>query len=459
MRSAIEKLLKNKSILLLGFGKEGQASYDLLRELFPDAKLGIADKNEKLLLDDGPLLEDANLYLHTGLEYLHACTQYDLIIKSPGISYDLVTSYCDDQKISSQTDLFLQAYSERVIGVTGTKGKSTTSTLIYHILKHSGRKVVLTGNIGIPPLSLVKEIDDGLLIVFEMSSHQLEHIKRSPQTAVILNVYPEHLDHYQDFTAYKMAKFNIHHMQGQGSLLVYNADDPLISDLSRPYQEGIAYRSFSRDPQSAADATLTEKGIEVKIHGRPDLFFPVDSIADLPGKHNLMNLMAAMLVCIEKGVDPDQILEALESYKRPEHRLEFAGVYKGIKFYNDSIATIPEAVIEALNTLPDVNMLILGGYDRMLDYSSLYKRLETDSIPYLVFMGDAGKRMFSEAGTELSRHSSCYNVNTFERVFEIVSDKLKSGDLCLLSPAAASYGMFRDFEERGEVYKKMAAAL
>lgn len=459
MISDIRKLLENKRILILGFGKEGKASYSLIREVFPEAILGIADRSKQLSVQNPHLSNDTHLSLHDGKDYLKSCAEYDMVIKSPGIPYDMVVDHCEAGNLTSQTDLFLQLYSERVTGVTGTKGKSTTTTLIHHIMRHAGRKVVLSGNIGIPPLSLVKEIDDDTEIIFEMSSHQLERINRSPQTAVLLNIFPEHLDHYKDFTAYKMAKFNIHHMQGNGSLLVYNADDPLIQALAESRQDDITYRSFSTDKSSGADAYLTQKDIVIDQKDGLHLSIPLNKIPDLPGRHNLMNLMAASLVCLQKGLDIDQILEAINDYKRPEHRLEYVGIYRGISFYNDSIATIPEAVIEALNTLKSVDLLILGGHDRGLEYKDLYQRLEAMDIPHLIFMGDAGRRMYSEAGTDLSRHASCYIANSMEEVFMTIKDKLVTGDVCLLSPAAASYGMFRDFEERGQVYKKMAAAL
>ncbi len=163
------------------------------------------------------------------------------------------------------------------------------------------------------------------------------------------------------------------------------------------------------------------------------------------------------IFCLEKGISKDDIVAGLETYKRLEHRLEYAGIFGGVHFYDDSIATIPEACIEALKTLDKVDLLILGGYDRQLDYSSLYDRLQEFPLPYIVFMGDAGQRMYKEWKDYGVGSGSTFLVEDMGTAFSIIKDQLGEGDVCLLSPAAASYGMFRNFEERGEVFKKMAA--
>jgi len=229
MPSKIKSILQDKKILILGFGKEGRSTYKHLREWFPDMQLSISDRNEDVL--KSPVDEKAILLC--GENYLSSCSDFDMIIKSPGIPYEIVAETCEASRITSQTDLFLRAYADRVIGVTGTKGKSTTTSLIHHVMKAAGMNAVLAGNIGVPPLDLAGRIGDDSLVVFEMSSHQLEQISLAPQIAVILNIFPEHLDHYKDFTAYKMAKFNISRNQPEGGKLVYNLDDTIIEELVR----------------------------------------------------------------------------------------------------------------------------------------------------------------------------------------------------------------------------------
>jgi len=454
MLSEIKYILEGKRILVLGYGREGKSTAGHLRRWFPEMHFSVADQHEDALKD----LDDKNISSISGAGYLAACSGFDLIIKSPGIPYETVAAYCDAAAITSQTDLFLKAYGKRVIGVTGTKGKSTTTTLIHHILLSAGKDALLAGNIGIPSLDLAEKIGPDSIVVFEMSSHQLEHISIAPHIAVILNVFPEHLDYYRDFTAYKMAKFNISMKQADGGYLVYNMDDPMVSELVHDQAKEKKVFPFSFENPSAR-AYIENNILKcVMDEGRIEEF-PMELAAELPGKHNRMNLMAAILVCLESGISPEAITTALLSYRRPEHRLEFAGKFSGITFYNDSIATIPEACIAALNTLDKVDLLILGGYDRHLEYGKLYQRLKEGKTPWLVFMGDAGKRMYSEWVDITGNSERVSLVEGMEHAFCVIREVLGNGDVCLLSPAAASYGMFRNFEERGEVYKKMAAAM
>lgn len=456
MSDKINDILQKKRILILGFGKEGQSSYQLLRSFFPELVLGIADQDDGLPDKHPQLKDDPFLIMAYGDKYLENCSSYDLVIKSPGIPYEKLGKYCDAEKITSQTDLFLRAYSKQVIGVTGTKGKSTTSSLIHHILKQAGRKVILSGNIGIPPLSPEANLDSDTIVVFEMSSHQLEHITIAPRIAIILNIFPEHLDHYKDFTAYKMAKFNISLLQTEDSKLIYNADDPIIGELLKEYPAVKDQQSFSLHTDGEHAAFLDQPDI-VLADEAEDIVIPVDSAKDLPGEHNLSNMMAAMLACRDCGLEAEEIKHGLSTYERLEHRLELAGTFDGVRFYNDSIATIPEATIEALRTLEKVELLILGGHDRGLDYSILQQWLLSHPVPVLLFMGDAGGRMYNEWKQSLADSTDCILVSGMKEALQIAGTRLSDGDVCLLSPAAASYGMFRNFEERGDLYKKMAA--
>ena len=325
-------------------------------------------------------------------------------------------------------------------------------------MSKAGRKAILAGNIGVPPLDLAEDIQHDTEVIFEMSSHQLEHITVAPRIAVILNVFPEHLDHYGDFTAYKMAKFNIGRMQPEGGKLLYNADDPIVNELVKEQAGKKETSSFSITDRKAT-SFYDAQTIICKDESGQEHSFPLSDILGLPGLHNVMNMLAAILVCIEKQLDDADILEGLKTYERLPHRLEYVGTYNGIQFYDDSIATIPEATIAALETFEHVDMLILGGYDRGLEYHSLYRRLSDKPVPNLIFMGDAGKRMHEEWMEFSVDDSRSFLVQNLDEVSGIIKDYLNQGDVCLLSPAAASYGMYRDFEERGEAFKKMAAAI
>ena len=457
MADKIKALLDGKRIMILGFGREGQSTYRLLRSFFPNLMISIADRDTGLADRHPWLAGDPYVQLFTGDDYLDGCAETDMLIKSPGIPLGLLAGRCGTAIITSQTDLFLQACSERVTGVTGTKGKSTTTTLIHHILLCAGRKALLSGNIGIPPFDLAGGIGEDTEVVFEMSSHQLEHISLAPRTAILLNIFPEHLDHYSDFTAYKMAKFNIRLMQEKGGRLIYNADDPIIGDLLAMENQGGELLSFTLGNDREAMAYLEGEQICCRdMNGRLHRF-SISLAGDLPGRHNIRNVMAAVLACLAKGVKPVDIEKGLATYKRLPHRLEFAGSFRGVSFYNDSIATIPEATLEALRTLNGADLLILGGFDRGLDYTVLLDGLKAVTVPHIVFMGPAGQRMHRLFAGPLEGTSHCVYAMDMEEVFAYARKVLKAGDTCLLSPAAASYGMFANFEERGEVFKNMAA--
>ncbi len=459
MTDKIKSILEGKKIMILGYGHEGQSTFRLIKSWFPDMFITVSDQDEGIIERYPDMAFYQNTGMVTGDNYLDFFEHFDLVIKSPGIPYDLVAAKCDASKITSQTDLFLRAYSDRVTGVTGTKGKSTTVSLIHHILHQAGQKALMAGNIGIPPLDLADAIAGDTEVIFEMSSHQLEHISIAPQTAVLLNVFPEHLDHYKDFTAYKMAKFNISHMQHEQGKLIYNADDPFISELLGREEGEKTFLGFSNGSKKDVAAYYDGTDMICEDANGTAHHFPHASAPGLPGEHNVMNMMAAILVCMSKGLTDNEIISGLSSYKRLSHRLEFVGTYKGIDFYDDSIATIPEASIAALNTLIKVDLLILGGYDRGLDYAVLLDKLLENPLPHLLFMGDAGRRLHALCEPLLAGKSICLPVEGMDEAFQYISEKLLPGDVCLLSPAAASYGMFKNFEERGEVFQKMAAAL
>ena len=203
MIESICRRLSGKRILIAGFGREGKSTLRFLQNYMPEAMVGIADRNESAFQDVDK--ERYNLYF--GDDYLKASSDYDVVIKTPGISVKDID--IDLSKITSQTDLFLETFHNQVIGITGTKGKSTTSTLIYHLIKESGNDVILAGNIGIPILDCVNDISERTIIVYELSAHQLQFINRSPRVGILLNVFEEHLDHFGTFEKYKDAKVNV----------------------------------------------------------------------------------------------------------------------------------------------------------------------------------------------------------------------------------------------------------
>ena len=425
--------LRGKRILILGFGREGQSTLRFLNKYLPNDVVAVADQEKKT---------EAVQYFGTG--YLEAMYDYDIVIKTPGIS--LLGFDTKGVEITSQTDLFLSQFHTQTIGITGTKGKSTTTSLIYHLLKESGHDAILTGNIGIPCFDIMEDIKPESIVVDELSAHQLEYVHNSPRVGVLLNVFEEHLDHFGSMSRYKAAKLNIMRYMGEDDVAVIHED--LLEDAWRFFVNNIVFSLF--DISEFVDTTRLP----------------------LIGKHNLLNVKAALLACYAyNGIDCDELLPPLYTFKPLEHRLELVGTFGGVTFVNDSISTIPQATISACDALGRVDYLLLGGFDRGIDYQPLADYLKEHPVPHLLFTREAGERMLQlinkvsktevpelvpelvegcEGPTQLVRYSS------MEEAFAYLAAHAQPGDVCLLSPAAASYGQYNNFEERGQKFKTLA---
>ncbi len=451
----LNALINNKNVLILGFGKEGKTSYQFLRKYFPNQLFTIADRDLQLL-ENNDFLKNEKIFLKLGDNYLNDLSDFDLIIKSPGISLkDFDNKLLNQLNITSQTNLFLQLFSMQVIGITGTKGKSTTTTLIYHIIKSFNNNVILVGNIGIPPFEQVINVDNETIIVYEMSSHQLENISVSPHISILLNLFQEHLDHYQSYKDYQLAKFNIAKYQKNNDFFIYNADNDEIKIIKNEFSfEGIQI-PFSLENETKSGTFLKDEIIYFVDNKNPKPFYSTNLKRNLKGKHNLLNIMAAIIACKLSNIPDDFIITGIANFKGLEHRLEYIGNFNGINFYNDSISTIPEASIAAIKALENVDTLILGGLDRGIDYKDFALYLIESEITNLIFIGNAGKRIFEEIKNFGCFGKAFYEPNTYEEVVEICFNVTSKGKTCLLSPAAASYDMFYNFEDRGNFFKNL----
>jgi UDP-N-acetylmuramoylalanine--D-glutamate ligase len=423
--------LRGKRILILGFGREGKSTWHFLQKYLPDAVVAVADKNA---------MEGVK---HAGEQYLEAMYDYDIVVKTPGISLkDFDTK---GMEITSQTDLFLRQFHGQTIGISGTKGKSTTTSLIYHLLKSSGRKAILTGNIGIPCFDIIDDIDDETIVVYELSAHQLEYVHNSPRVGVLLNVFEEHLDHFGTMERYKAAKLNLLRFMGE--------DDTAIIHES-----------------------LLDDALELYVNNKVFNLFDFDDLIDrtalpLKGEHNYQNIKAALLACDSYGVDYRELIPYLYTFKPLEHRLEPVGTFGGVTFINDSISTIPQAAISACEAIGRVDFLLLGGFDRGIDYQPLVDYLKEHPVAHLLFTGKAGERMMELIRKDgVSTGSTTCNTVVLEPVegptlfyyasmeeaFDYIAAHARQGDICLLSPAASSYDQYKNFEERGRKFMQLA---
>ncbi len=424
MLSKIIEILKEKRILILGFGREGKSSLKFIQTYLPDNKPDIADYNPETVESLIPAQRES-INFYCGENYLNVIHNYDIVIKSPGISllgFDLSKTI-----ISSQTDLFFNAFASQTIGITGTKGKSTTTSLIYHLLKSSNFDCVLAGNIGIPCFDVIPEITNKTWIVFELSANQLQNCNHSPHIAILLNIFEEHLDHFGTFLKYKEAKNTICKYQKKDDIFICHRE---FLPLNMNYPELLLQFPLGLLNESAENLPLK-------------------------GSHNRLNMEAALLAVHAAGVNMEKAIQDLVTFNGLPHRLEKIGIFGGVTFYNDSIATIPEATIAAIDTLEHVDFLLLGGFDRGIDYTILIEYLIDYQIKHILFTGKAGIRMMKML-LKYTTESKLLTYDTMQDAFTIVQKFAQPKDICLLSPAAASYDIYKNFEHRGDIFRELA---
>jgi UDP-N-acetylmuramoylalanine--D-glutamate ligase len=408
------KELKNKKILILGFGLEGKNTFAFLRKHFSQKELTVADVRDVR----NPKFKNVKWIL--GDNYLSFIKDFDVIIKTPGIPLSKIKKFAPRSIITSQTQLFLDNCKGKIIGITGTKGKSTTASLIHHVFKKNKIKSYLIGNIENPALSY---LDKKGVFVYEMSCHQLDGLKTSPHIAIFLNVFKEHLDYYSSFKSYFSAKSNIVIHQKKNDYFIFNPKFKLINNLN-------------------------VKSKKILIKDYEDVFINNSWLLDITHKNNLI---AVFQVCKLFIKDFEKIIKAIKTFKKLSHRLEYVGNYKGIEFYDDSISTIPESTIFALDTLGNnVETIILGGYDRGVNFKKLGQKIDKSNIKNIIFFPDSGERILKEIKEKINY---CF-VSSMEEAVKICFKETRKGKICLLSPASSSYNMFKNFKERGDLFKK-----
>ena len=419
-----------EKILILGFGREGRSTYDYLRAIYPDKTLYIMDQKEI----DGSNLE--HVVIVPVSEYMMYLDQYDVVINSPGIV--LGEHRKEIQVLETQVNLFLKYFSRQVIGITGTKGKSTTSSLIYHVLKSYDDNTFLVGNIGIPCFRILDQINESSKIVVELSCHQLEYAKYSPHIGILLNFYEEHLDHYGTYENYKNAKRHIYMYQNEKDYLFINEE---IDFDTKARVETFAFNN--RNAMYSIEGRNIVCKDEVITIGEND--------TKLLGNHNVYNIAISKRVCAIMGISDEMFMAVLPSFQPLAHRQEFVGVYHGIHFYDDSISTANETAISALKSIPNVQTLLLGGMDRGIDYQPLIDYLSNNYSGNVICMYASGKRMY--ISMQEKSMNNIYYCSDLKQSVELAKAITMPGKSCVLSPASASYGYFRDFEERGDYFK------
>lgn len=442
----LKKYTENKSVCILGYGREGRSTYRLINKYCSPESVTISDLNP---VSNPP----ENVNIITGENYQDCLDDFDIVFKSPGIVLKKSPSELKCE-ITSETQVFFTVYREQIIGITGTKGKSTVSSLIYHILKESGKDTYLVGNIGVPVFDIAEDVKEHTVIVCELSCHQLEYMTVSPTTAVFLNLYEEHLDHYGTMEKYHNAKKNIYLHQQQHDCLLINSD--IKYEITGAYD----YKISAVNPN--ADIYVYS-GIAGKIHihcnSIEDVYnIPVDKIK-LLGVHNHYNIAVAYFITSFYHVEQEEFEKALCTFSPLAHRLEYVDTVDGVRYYDDSISTACATAIEALKSVPNSKTILIGGMDRGIDYTSLVDFLNESDVN-VICMETSGKRIFDMIkSTDFKNPERVHYVQHLDDAVKLAHEITPSGTSCVLSPASASYGIFKNFEERGDAFKKLVSEL
>ncbi len=450
---------KNKKIAILGFGVEGTSSAKYLHD--KGAKIWILDKRKKEQLDQQFLapVERLGVEFVLGENYLSDLSQFDMIVRSPGVKTllpELQEAAKNGVVVTSQTKLFFDLCPAQIIGVTGTKGKGTTSTLIYEMLKKCGRDTYLGGNIGMPPFTFLDKLTGSSWVVLELSSFQLQDLHKSPHIAVMLMVTSEHLDYHATTEEYVEAKRNILRFQTIDDFAIVNRDYPASNESDILSEGKVFYVSRERETDNGCFAfggkvIIRKNGNDQEIINTSEIF--------LPGRHNLENVCSATMAANLAGVNKETISHVLKNFRGLEHRLELVKEINGVKYYDDSFSTTPETAIAAIEAFDNPEILILGGASKNSDFSELGKVIrEAKNIKAIIGIGEEWDRIKEQLPMQTAI-LMIEGATTMEQVVKAAEKIAKPGDIVLLSPACTSFDMFKNYKDRGEQFKKAVSSL
>ena len=446
--------LQNKRVLVVGLGKSGVASALFLKAR--GARVTVSDsKSEDQLGESIPVLLDAGIAVETGGHGERTFHGQDLIVVSPGVPVDappLVQARALGETVIGEIELAAQFFPGTIIAITGSNGKTTTTTLAGEIVAASGFPTRVGGNIGTPAISLVEGATPDTIAVLEVSSFQLETIQTfRPKVAVVLNVTPDHLDRHRTFAAYVDAKARIFENQQESDFAVLNSDDPTCAELSGRTRARVFW--FSRKKEVNQGACLRDGEIVFRDTKTETEVMPISEIP-LKGTHNLENVLAAICAGAVMGCKPEAMRRAVRDFKAVEHRLEYVATIRGVEYYNDSKATNVDATIKALESFPGNIHIILGGKDKGSDYTVL-KDLLRQRAKRIYTIGAAAQKIESQVGDS----AEIVHAETLDVAVKRIASAAEAGDTVLLAPACASFDQFQNYEERGRIFKQLVRAL
>ena len=457
---AFENNIKGKKVAVIGLGVSNIPLIDYLHNLMADVSVFDERDLNKLDKDIVKKIHDYGFELITGKNALHFLRGFNVIFRSPSCLPSTLQLMSEQKRgaiVTSEIEMLMNVCPCKIIGVTGSDGKTTTTTLIYEILKKGGYNCHLGGNIGIPLFTEVKNFKEDDIVILELSSFQLMGMEISPDISVITNISPNHLDKHSSYEEYIEAKKNIFKFQDENGKVVLNYDNDITKDLAKEVEGKVEF--FSSKEKLDDGVILDDNTIKDCKDGVRKHIINVDEI-HLRGLHNYENICAAIAATSDL-VDLNTQVNAIKEFTGVKHRLEFVKEINGVKWYNDSIGTSPSRTIAGLNSFDEKIVLIAGGYDKQLDYKPLVKPI-LDKVSKLILMGDTASKIYKAVMEETERLEivfPVYKCTSLEAAVTRAKNVAKPGEIVLFSPASASFDMFKNFEERGDKFKELVNKL
>lgn len=446
--------VRGKNITVIGIGISNLPLIKYLVNL--GANVTACDRRTKDDLGDNYIdLEKIGVKFNLGDKYLDNLSG-DIIFKTPGMRYDvpeLIRAKENGSRVTSEMEVFFDVCPSHIIAVTGSDGKTTTTTLIHKMMTGAGYKTWLGGNIGNPLLTDAEKMTENDWVILELSSFQLHTMRKSPEIAVITNISPNHLDMHKDYQEYIDAKKNIMLYQNDSNVLVVNADNEVTAKIGEEAKGSVRY--FSR--QHNADIYLD--GNVIKCEN--DEVLNINDIK-IPGMHNVENYMTA-IAAVKGLVDKDVIVEVAKTFTGVEHRIEHVRTFDGVKYYNSSIDSSPNRTINTLRVFPEKVIMIGGGKDKGIPYDEIGPAL-VEHVKVLILIGATSDKIKEALDKEIEKTGNgkdieVIRVSSYEEAVNTARSKANDGDVVILSPASTSFDMFRNFEERGNLFKKIVNEL
>ena len=451
--------IKNKKVAIIGLGVSNTPLIEYMYKL--QADLTVFDNRPEEKIDEKILaiLEKYNIKKQFGENYLSNLKDFDIIFKSPSCRPDLPEIEAEVKrgaKLTSEIELVLEFAPCKVIAVTGSDGKTTTTSLIYEILKNK-YKCYLGGNIGFPLFTKIGEMKPEDIIILELSSFQLMTMKTSPNIAVVTNVTPNHLDIHKSYEEYINAKANIFKNQSEKDVLILNYDNEITKKFAKHAKGKVVFFSVK---EKLKNGVIYDDGIIKTVEDELRRHILKLKDTKLRGIHNAANICAAIAATNGLVEIEDQVI-AIKNFEGVKHRLEFVREIDGSKWYNDSIASSPTRTIAGLNSFDEEIVLIAGGYDKHLDYEPIAEPI-LNKVKTLILMGQTAEKIYgvvTKKQSEQNKKIDIYKVKTLEEAIQKAKEHAKPKQIVLFSPASASFDMFKNFEERGNKFKELVKKL